>query len=310
MDNLIKIREVSLKYDISARALKYYEDMGLLKSIKSEDYAYRMYDETAIKRLEQILILRKLNISIKDISRIFEAKGSEVILEVLENKANNIDDEIALLHELKDIILDFISQIESIDFQKSADVKLLYEKAKDIKQQLNADYNGNPSSVNKLFNVAEKLEQMPDIKVIRIPKLKMARSGNTDLDAFDRWWSSIDIKNYIFSRDFMWYNAGLGYFEWLFAIPEGLTDTNGYEVFDFPGGLYAVGTAIDGDDINRVNRLIHKWVDENEFFEVSNSLNDNSERYDMGHIVTPQIFKEKMGYHLMDLFIPIVERKC
>jgi DNA-binding transcriptional MerR regulator len=254
-----------LKYDISARALKYYEDMGLLKSIKCEDYAYRMFDETAIKRLEQILILRKLNISIKDISRIFEAKGSEVILEVLENKANNIDDEIALLHELKDIIFDFISQIESIDFQKSTDVKLLYEKAKDIKQQLNADYNGNPSSVNKLFNVAEKLEQMPDIRVIRIPKIKMARSGNTDLDAFDRWWSSIDLKNYIFPRDFMYYNARLGYFEWIIAIPEGLTDTNGYEVFDFPGGLYAVGTAIDGDDINRVNRLIHKWVDENEF---------------------------------------------
>lgn len=310
MENLIKIREVSLKYDISARALKYYEDMGLLKSTKSEDYAYRMYDETAIKRLEQILILRKLNVSIKDISRIFEADGSEIILEVLSKKADNIDEEVALLHELKNIILDFINQIERFDFQKAADVNLLYEKAKDIKQQLNADYNGNPSSVNKLLKVAEKLEKMPDIKVVRFPKIKMARSGDTDLGAFDRWWSSVDITNYIFPRDFMWYNAGLGCFEWLFAIPEGLTDTGGYEVFDFPGGLYAAGTAIDGDDINRVNRLIHKWVDENEFFEVSDSLNDEDERYDMGHIVTPEVFKEKMGYHLMDLFIPIVERKA
>jgi DNA-binding transcriptional MerR regulator len=51
IDNLIKIREVSLKYDISARALKYYEDMGLLKSTKSKDYAYRVYDENAIRRL-------------------------------------------------------------------------------------------------------------------------------------------------------------------------------------------------------------------------------------------------------------------
>lgn len=70
MNELIKIREISSKYDISARTLHYYEDMGLLTSIRSSDYSYRMYDEKAVRRLEQILILRKLNISIKDIQRI------------------------------------------------------------------------------------------------------------------------------------------------------------------------------------------------------------------------------------------------
>ena len=30
MEGLIKIREISSKYDISARALRYYEDMGLV----------------------------------------------------------------------------------------------------------------------------------------------------------------------------------------------------------------------------------------------------------------------------------------
>jgi DNA-binding transcriptional MerR regulator len=35
-----------------------YEDMELIKSTKSDDYAYRLYDENALKRLEQILILR------------------------------------------------------------------------------------------------------------------------------------------------------------------------------------------------------------------------------------------------------------
>ena len=35
MDELVKIREISLRYDISARALKYYEDMGLIQSTKA-----------------------------------------------------------------------------------------------------------------------------------------------------------------------------------------------------------------------------------------------------------------------------------
>ena len=58
MNDLIKIRDVSVKYDISARTLRYYEDMGLITSARSDDYAYRLYDEAAVQRLEQILILR------------------------------------------------------------------------------------------------------------------------------------------------------------------------------------------------------------------------------------------------------------
>lgn len=49
MYNLIKIRDVSTKYDVSAPTLRYSEDMGLISSICSDDYAYRMYDEEAVK---------------------------------------------------------------------------------------------------------------------------------------------------------------------------------------------------------------------------------------------------------------------
>ena len=132
MNNLVKIREISVKYNVSARTLRYYEDMGLIESTRSDGYAYRLYDEAAIKRLEQILILRRLNISIKDIKRIFGTAGSEVVLDVLEKKVDHIDEEVSLLHELKKIVLEFIEQIKSLDFEKETDVKLLYEKAGDI----------------------------------------------------------------------------------------------------------------------------------------------------------------------------------
>jgi DNA-binding transcriptional MerR regulator len=134
--------------------------MGLLASTRGEDYAYRMYDEAAVHRLEQILILRKLNIGIKDILRIFGAAGSETVLEVLGQKVSDIDEEVALLYELKEIIKAFISQIEQSDFSKGADVKLLYEKAKEIKTQIaGAEYSGNPSPAHRLFEVTEKLEE-------------------------------------------------------------------------------------------------------------------------------------------------------
>ena len=129
MEKLVKIRDMTARYDLSARTLRYYEDMGLIQSIRSEDYAYRMYDEVNVKRLEQILVLRKLNISIKDIQQIFHTAGSEMVLEVLGKKVTGIDEEISLLYELREIVLEFIHQIESADFGKEADIKLLYEKA-------------------------------------------------------------------------------------------------------------------------------------------------------------------------------------
>ncbi len=49
MGNMVKIRDISVRYNISARALRYYEDMELMESTRSDDYAYRLYDEAAIK---------------------------------------------------------------------------------------------------------------------------------------------------------------------------------------------------------------------------------------------------------------------
>jgi len=153
-------------------------------------YAYRMYDDANIKRLEQILILRKLNIGIKDIQRIFSTAGSEVVLEVLGQKVNDIDEEVALLHELKEIVLAFIRQIEQADFSKDSDVKLLYDKAKEIETQLiNVEYTGNPSPVHRLFEVAEKLEEKAASR-LSIPENVMKRLLQ---NVYFIWGDGVDV---------------------------------------------------------------------------------------------------------------------
>ena len=50
MKDLIKISDLSNQYGVSTRSLRYYEDMGLINSIRGDDYAYRMYDEAAVKK--------------------------------------------------------------------------------------------------------------------------------------------------------------------------------------------------------------------------------------------------------------------
>ncbi len=318
MDNILKIREVSTIYDISARTLRYYEDMGLLNSIRSDDYAYRMYDNAAIKRLEQILILRKLNISIKDIKRIFSTSGSEVVLEILNKKVDDIDDEVALLHELREVVLEFIIQIQNADFGKESDISLLYEKAKEIEQQLvNVDYNGNASNVNRLLEITEKLDKKPDVRIVEFPKCRMLSSGiSTEPDLFapngllmhfNEVWMKISSlrKDRFFARDFMWYDAETGGTAWWYALEDWMTDidTEGFEIVNFEGGLYAAAISKDSDnaDGSRVMNGIYDWIINSDNFEPD----DRPGHYPMYHIAGSPLSDKALGYGQLEIFRPI-----
>lgn len=313
MVDLIKIRDVSTQYDISARTLRYYEDMGLISSTRSDDYAYRMYDEVAVKRLEQILILRKLNISIKDIQRIFITSGSEVVLEVLGKKVDDIDGEVSLLHVLKEIVLEFIRQIENADFGKDSDVKMLYEKAKGIENQLvNVDYNGNPSNVNRLLEAAEKLEREPDILIVEMPPCRMVTSGlledDNELNRFDAMWMRLGsrIADKINPRDFMYHDDEFNKNVWLFLIEDWMTeaDTEGYKIITFDGGLFAVAIAESWEynEYDRVYKGIKAWLKRQEHLE----LDEGANRHLLYHFAGPHSAQMKeWNYGKVRYFVPI-----
>lgn len=289
MTELIKIRDVSTKYDISARALRYYEDMGLLQSTRSADYAYRLYDGHAIKRLEQILILRKLNISIKDIQLIFQASGSEVILDILERKVKDIDGEVSLLRDLKDIILEFIEQIKRADFSKDTDVKKLYDKAAKV----------------------EKLKKSPEVRIIQINPFKAFSSGTDTIEnvlgPFQQWQEAHNhlVKQMIYGApDFLWFEEDMKAV-WIWAVEEWVTreDTSPYELIEFEGGLYAAAMSIDGDDDmgGRVYSGILKWLEDSGF-----ELDERPGHRTMSHMVNPTAeIKSALGYDQMDIYVPI-----
>lgn len=315
MSELIKIRDVSSKYEISARSLRYYEDMGLITSARSNDYAYRLYDEIAVKRLEQILILRKLNISIKDIQRIFSTSGSEAVLEVLGKKVEDIDGEVALLHELKEIVLEFIRQIERADFSSDSDVKMLYEKAKEIEGQLvNVSYNGNPSNGNRLLEVTDKMKKAPEVRIIQINPFRAFSSGLDTMDnvmgTFQQWQEEHNhlVKKLIYGApDFLWFEEDMRAV-WIWAVEDWVTeaDVEPYELIEFKGGLYAAAMSVDGDDdINgRVYEGIKKWLETSGF-----ELDEQPGHRTLCHMVNPtDEIKAALGYHQLDIYVPIKVR--
>ena len=291
MTKLLKIREISSKYDISARALRYYEDMGLINSTRSDDYAYRLYDQNAIKRLEQILILRKLNISIKDIRRIFNTTGSDVVLDVLGKKVENIDEEVALLHDLKDILTEFIAHIRQADFSKDADVKMLYEKASN--------------------HAPNKSKKSPEVRIIQINPFRAFSSGTDTIEnvmgTFQQWQEEHNhfVKKMMYGApDFLWFEEDMKA-TWIWAVEEWVTkeDTAPYEIIEFEGGLYAAAMAIDGDDdiSGRIYSGILKWIEDSDF-----ELDERPGHRSMCHMLNPtDEIRNALGYDQLDIYVPI-----
>jgi len=56
--------------EISSRTLRYYDEIGLLKPAKINSSGYRIYEETEVDRLQQILFYRELDISLEEIKKI------------------------------------------------------------------------------------------------------------------------------------------------------------------------------------------------------------------------------------------------
>ena len=66
------VKEISDLTGISVRTLHYYDEIGLLKPTKKSDAGYRLYDDKALKTLQQVLFFREFDIPLKEIKAVME----------------------------------------------------------------------------------------------------------------------------------------------------------------------------------------------------------------------------------------------
>ena len=67
---MMTVKEVSDLTGVSIRTLHYYDQLGLLPAAGHTDSGYRLYDDAALERLQQILLFRELEFPLKDIQHI------------------------------------------------------------------------------------------------------------------------------------------------------------------------------------------------------------------------------------------------
>ena len=71
-----KVNEVSRLAGVSRRTLQFYDDEGLLPAERSKDN-YRLYDDTALECLWQILVYREMGLDLKEIKHMLSGSEKE-----------------------------------------------------------------------------------------------------------------------------------------------------------------------------------------------------------------------------------------
>ena len=100
------VKEVSRITGVSVRTLHHYDAIGLLRPSKITDAGYRLYDDTALKRLQSILFFRELEFPLQEIKDILDKPNF--------NPMNALEDQIHLLELRKQHLDKLISHARNI----------------------------------------------------------------------------------------------------------------------------------------------------------------------------------------------------
>lgn len=131
---MMTVNEVSKLTGVSIRTLQYYDKIGLLKPTRYTESGYRLYDDTALEMLQQILLFKELEFPLKEIKEIISRpdfdrnKALEQQIEMLTMKKEHLEN-----------LIDFARGIQLIgvgtmDFSVF-DTKKLDEYARQAKEQ-------------------------------------------------------------------------------------------------------------------------------------------------------------------------------
>ncbi|MBO4775116.1 MAG: MerR family transcriptional regulator, partial [Lachnospiraceae bacterium] len=131
---MMTVNEVSKLAGVSIRTLQYYDKIGLLKPAEYTESGYRLYDDTAIERLQQILLFKELEFPLKDIKEIImspdfdKKKALEQQIELLTLKKEHLENLIKFARGIN------IKGENTMDFS-AFDTKKIDEYTKKAKEQ-------------------------------------------------------------------------------------------------------------------------------------------------------------------------------
>lgn len=271
------IGEVSSMFQISARMLRYYEKVGLIESTRKEDYAYRIYDADTIRKVQQIIILRKLQIPLKQIRCMMNGNKEEAI-HILETRIHDMNQsEVSIqtmkkgLERLLELLYEDNSEKNYMDCVQEHTIVELIAFLPLEKHHFKEE--------SKMNHAKEMVEKESCIRIVLLPPCTVAsyqfigdepeEATGAVMDKFIRTSKLYERKPD--ARMFGFNNPDPepgkeyhGYENWV-TIPDDMELPTPLVKKQFPGGLYAAYT-INFPDFHEWNFLT-EWVENHKIYQ-------------------------------------------
>lgn len=115
------IGELAKLLEMSTRTIRYYEELGLLNSVKRIENGRRIYTDDDVRRLKLIKRLKILGLTLSEMHELESMwqihKTNDIVLkrllEILDSHVHRIDDRIKDLEILKNEIIEYQTRIKN-----------------------------------------------------------------------------------------------------------------------------------------------------------------------------------------------------
>jgi Predicted transcriptional regulators len=119
-DEFTSIGELAKELEMSQRTIRYYEEIGLLNSIKRVEGGRRVYTDVDLRRLKLIKRLKIMGMTLSEMQELeamwtIEKSNEKVLkrlLELLGNHLKRLDDRISDLDILRHEIIEYQERIQ------------------------------------------------------------------------------------------------------------------------------------------------------------------------------------------------------
>ncbi len=188
IDNKIQFRGVSMRTikqvsdltGISVRALHYYDQIGLLKPSNITEAGYRLYDDEALKTLQQVLFFKELDIPLKEVKEIMTSPYFDK-MKALEEQKKLLLLKRKRLNGLIDLINKTLKGEGNMNFEEF-DMSEYYKVLEEYKLE-------HEDKIIKAYGSIEKYNE--SIEKIKSKEVEIAKSAIRQYGSIERYAKAI-----------------------------------------------------------------------------------------------------------------------
>lgn len=160
MSEAMKVGELADRTGVSVRTLHHYDEIGLLVPARRSPSGHRLYGRAEVERLQQIVSLRRLGLSLDEIAECL-GRPEYTLEHVLDLHLERLDDEIGRQRALRRLVALLRDRLRAAESVSVEDLTRTIEVTMDVEKHYTPE---------QLQHLAERREQVGEDRIAEVQK--------------------------------------------------------------------------------------------------------------------------------------------